>query len=66
MPMEATLVLNSANSLIRKLADNPDEAAARQLWSLALLGQRQLEADELKSFLRDSFAILEKSVENDR
>ena len=66
MPMEATLVLNSANSLIRKLADKPDEAAARQLWSLALLCQRQLEADELKSFLKDSLAILEKSVENDR
>ena len=66
MPMEATLVLNSASSLIRKLADNPDEAAARQLWSLALLGQRHLEADELKAFLAGSFEILEKSLANDK
>jgi len=64
MPMEATLVLNSASKLIRSLAAKPDEAAARQLWSLALLSQRQLEADELKAFLADSFRMLEKTVEN--
>ncbi len=63
-PLEATLVLNSANSLIRKLATKTDESIARQLWSLALLGQRQLEADELRAFLADSFTMLERAADN--
>ncbi len=62
LPLEATLVLNSSNALIRRLGEKPDEDAARQLWSLALLSQRQLTAEELKAFLADSFRMLEKSV----
>jgi len=64
LPMEATLVLNSSSDLIRTLAGTLDEAVARQLWSLALLSQRHLDADELKAFLADSFAMLEKAAKN--
>ena len=59
---EATLILNSNSPLIRRLADVSDEAmregAAKQIWSLSLLAQRQLTAEELKSFLRQSYQTL--------
>lgn len=65
-PLEATLVLNAGNSLIRKLGDNTSgedtEAAVKQIYRLALLSQRQLTAEELQSFLYDSFDMLEKKL----
>ncbi len=63
---EATLVLNSANPLIAKLepmaieADDTAKAIAKQIYTLALLGQRQLTATELSDFLDNSFGLLEK------
>ena len=66
MPTEATLVLNSASSLIRRLADAGEESAepiVRQIWTLALLSQRQLTAEELRGFLAQSYELLEKKVE---
>jgi HSP90 family molecular chaperone len=66
MPLEATLVLNSGNPLIRKMSDKVEaegtEAAVRQIYKLALLSQRKLTADELQTFLYDSFDILEKTI----
>jgi molecular chaperone HtpG len=66
MPLEATLVLNSGNPLIRKLCDKTEaegtEAAVRQIYKLALLSQRKLTADELQAFLYDSFSILERTI----
>lgn len=66
LPFDATLVLNSASPLIRKLGEKPGlpetETAVRQIYRLALLSQRQLTADELQSFLYDSFSIIEKTV----
>ena len=63
---EMTLVLNSTSSLIAKLAAVTDEAhkthAAGQIWSLALLAQRQLTAEELKAFLRQSYQTLEGAL----
>ncbi len=58
---EATLILNSESSLIKKLIENPEEKVAKQLYTLTLLSQRKLTADELRSFLSESFGILEKS-----
>ena len=64
---EATLVLNSNSPLIRKLAEVTDEGAlenaAAQIWSLSLLAQRQLTAEELKSFLRQSYQTLGNALE---
>ena len=63
---EATLVLNSNSPLIRKLADVESEisreGAARQIWSLSLLAQRQLTAEELKAFLKQSYQTLSDAL----
>lgn len=62
IPTEATLVLNSNNALIKKLSDSKNEQAAKQLYTLTLLSQRKLGADELRAFLSDSFDMLERSI----
>ena len=64
---ETSLVLNSNSPLIRRLAEVGDESAkenaAAQIWSLSLLAQRQLTAEELKSFLRQSYQTLTGALE---
>ncbi len=69
MPMtlgEATLVLNSKNSLIRTLSSLDEEdkktEGAKQVWSLALLAQRTLTAEELKTFLAQCYTTLENAL----
>ena len=61
-PTEATLVVNASNSLIKRLAEEGDHEnaskIAKQIYTLALLAQRQLTADELQNFLSDSFDLL--------
>lgn len=62
MPTEATLVLNTNCEIIRRLdrGDYGDDTdtVARQIYSLALLSGRPLEAEEMKTFLRDSYRLL--------
>lgn len=67
MPLEQTLILNTASPLIDKLINLTDneqnelaEVIARQVYMLASLSQRALTADELNSFLSESYDILEK------
>ncbi len=67
MPEDMTLVVNSANSLVARLREligagdtEKAEGIARQMYSLALLSQRPLTADELKNFLAQSYSVLEK------
>ncbi len=60
---ESNLVLNMENSLIASLAEKAeygekDEAIAKQIYNLSTLSQRRLSADELKSFLSDSYSLL--------
>lgn len=63
---EAALILNSNSKLVKELCERVESEkeelmpVAKQIYSLALLGQRQLTADELKSFLDGSFELLEK------
>ncbi len=65
-PTDMTLVVNSNSSLISRLSSlsdtDPDKAktVAKQIYTLALISRRQLGADELKSFLADSFDMLER------
>ncbi len=59
---EETLILNSGSSLIRKLAENPSETAAKQLYTLTLISQRRLSADELKDFLKTGYTLIEGSL----
>ena len=64
-PTDMTLVLNGASPLIKRLTDTADtdmakaNKLAKQIYTLALLAQRQLNADELQSFLLESFEMLE-------
>jgi len=64
-PTEMTLVVNNASTLIKRLSDTAEADAdkakklAKQIYTLALLSQRQLTADELQAFLADSFDMLE-------
>ncbi len=65
-PSDVTLIINSTSPLVKKLitvAEEDEDKAksiAKQTYTLALLAQRQLNADELQGFLSDSFDILEK------
>ena len=65
----AVLILNAESSLIRalgeKTASSFAETAAGQIWSLALLAQRQLSADELRAFLATSYGTLEKALDGE-
>lgn len=64
-PLEYSMVVNTASSLYQKLLtlseQDPDKAEllARQIYSLSLLAQRKLSAEELQQFLSGSFSILE-------
>ncbi len=64
-PVEQTLILNHASSLVQKIAECCEngrnelaEKLARQVYSLSMLSQRQLTADELASFLNESYELL--------
>ena len=65
-PTDATLVVNASSPLITRLSGEVEsdeakaERIAKQIYTLALLSQRQLTADELQSFLTDSFDMLEQ------
>lgn len=67
MPLDATLVLNTSNGLIKKLLEKDAEKEstkeiAKQIYTLSIIGQRQLTAKELSQFLTDSFSLLEKWI----
>ena len=62
---KATLTVNTASTLIARLADKCEsdsalaEKMAKQIYTLCLLSQRRLETDELLGLLDDSFGLLE-------
>ena len=62
----ATLIVNTSNEIIKKLEAIEDadkkERSATQIWSLSLLAQRQLSADELCRFLDMSYKTLSDSL----
>lgn len=64
-PVDTSLIINAASPLIKRLDDiaqSDSERAnklAKQIYTLALLAQRQLTAEELQTFLYDSFDMLE-------
>lgn len=65
MTKDASLVLNTANELVKKLeqrdpGDETTKALAKQVYILALLGQRKLTADELSAFISESCKLLGK------
>ncbi|MBQ9994920.1 MAG: molecular chaperone HtpG [Clostridia bacterium] len=67
MPLEQTLILNTASPLVDKMTGLVDsgnnelaETIARQIYMLSSLSQRPLTAEELVAFLNDSYDILGK------
>lgn len=61
MPADNTLTVNTASPLIAKLKameGDRQATAAAYLYRLALLSQRKLTADELNTFLSESYGIL--------
>ena len=62
MPTDETLILNGACPLVRRLASGDlgekKQAVARQIYRLAQISARTLTAEEMKSFLADSYALL--------
>ena len=66
LPSEMTIVLNTASPLIEKLTDTvgtdseKSEAIASYISKVCLLSQKKLSAEEMQSFLNDSFDILMK------
>lgn len=63
-PTEATLILNTENDLIKKLAEGGDAekntTIAKHMYALCLMSQRTLTAEELSSFLDESYNILKQ------
>ncbi len=63
---ESTLVLNTSSSLVKKLCDiaESDRETAKQtasyIYKLSLLSQKKFSAEEMQSFMKDSFDILMK------
>ncbi len=61
-PTEATLIINCENALIKKLENSESEEIkgkiAKHIYDLCLISQRGLTAEELSSFLSDSYDIL--------
>ena len=63
-PTESTLILNTASPLVQKLETEQDSEKAKQiasyLYKISLLSQKKFSADEMQSFMKDSFEILMK------
>ena len=64
LPVEQTLILNSNSPLIKALgeAKKPDERAVRQIYYLAVLAQRPLNAEEMAAFTADSFEMIKDGL----
>ena len=64
IPTKYTFVINTNSPLVTKLSslctDDEDKAhlIAKELYRLSLMSQRQMTADELKDFLKDSYSLL--------
>ena len=61
MPVSTTLILNSACPAVKAMADKDEEKAtllAKQIYGLCTLTQGRMTADDLKSFLSDSYKVL--------
>ena len=63
---ESTLVLNTTSPLVKKLCETASidrekaSAMASYLYKLSLLSQKKFSADEMQSFMKDSFDLLER------
>jgi molecular chaperone HtpG len=65
-PTESTLILNTASPLLQKLESiavaEPQKAKemASYIYKISLLSQKKFSADEMQSFMKDSYELLMK------
>ncbi len=69
-PESNTLVLNSGNPVIKKMAESADndskKTAVKHIYELALLAAGKLDAKALGEFVKRSGSMLEKTVEGEK
>ncbi len=62
MPLEETLLINTASPVIARLASGGygerAEAVAKQVYALATISNRKLSAEEMTAFMKESYALL--------
>jgi len=59
---EETLIINSKNALIQKLAKTKNKETARYIYMLSLISKRELSAGELEDFIDYSIDLCDKTV----
>ena len=59
---EETLIINSKNALIQKLAKSKNKETARYIYMLSLISKRELSAGELENFIDYSIDLCDKTV----
>jgi molecular chaperone HtpG len=59
---EETLIINSKNALIQKLAETKNKETAKYIYMLSLLSKRELTAGELEDFIDHSIDLCDKTV----
>ena len=59
---EETLIINSKNALIQKLAKTKNKETARYIYMLSLISKRELTAEELENFIDYSIDLCDKTV----
>lgn len=60
MPVDTSLIINTASPVYAKLANADDESLARYVYDLALLSYRKLTSDEMNEFIKESVELLTK------
>ena len=64
IPTESTLIVNDASPLITKLGELTEsapekaEAVASYVYKVSLLSQKKFSAEEMQSFMKDSYDLL--------
>ncbi|MCL1858901.1 MAG: molecular chaperone HtpG [Oscillospiraceae bacterium] len=59
---DETLIINSKNALIQKLAKTKNKETARYIYMLSLISRRELTAEELENFIDYSIDLCDKTV----
>ena len=59
---EETLMINSKNSLVQKLAQTKNKETARYVYMLSLISKRELTAEELENFIDYSIDLCDKTM----
>jgi molecular chaperone HtpG len=59
---EETLIINTKNALIQKLAQSKNKQTAKYIYMLSLISKRELSAEELENFIDESIDLCDKTM----